>query len=304
MPRKFFRAFILFCSFVLCFFLQISVALVQGQKLVVGKIITIKTEPKTIIWLDEIRRGVTDDNGTLELKGITAQNHTLRARAKGFKETTVPLTMPIRNEIAVKLMQTTDEAELLFQKAEEERDKATTEEEKRAVVELYRRALKLRPRFPAASLGLARALSALEDFEAALDAIKAARRGRPGYAEASAVEGRIYRSMSDDANAADAFQRAITEAHGFQPEGHTGLALIYGDNAQYEDAIAELKTALVQLSDTEPVLYLKLAEYYEKIENYKDALLAYEKFLEIAPKHAQAPAVRSMVEQLRREKNQ
>jgi tetratricopeptide (TPR) repeat protein len=304
MPRKFSRAFAFFCSLVFCVFSQTNIALSQRQKSDVGKTITIKTEPKTIVWLDEVRRGMTGDNGALELKGVTAKRHSLRVRAKGFKEITLAIAPPIRNEIVVKLMQTTDEAELLFQKAEEERDKAKTQEEKQSVVELYRRALKLRPKFSAANLGLARALSALDDFEAALDAVEAARKSRPIYPEASAVEGRIYRSMSDDANAAESFQRAIREARGFQPEAHTGLAFIYGDNAEYEDAIAELKIALVQLSDTEPILYLKLAEYYEKIEKYKDALAAYEKFLEIAPNYKEAPAIKSIVEQMRREKNQ
>jgi hypothetical protein len=67
----------------------------------------ITTEPNAIIWIDDIRRGVTDASGTLELKKISAGRHTLRVRAMGFKEVTMPL-LAGRRSLAVKLVKTTD----------------------------------------------------------------------------------------------------------------------------------------------------------------------------------------------------
>src|SRR5258706_573467 len=114
--------------------------------------LTITAEPNAIIWIDEIRRGVTDASGKLVLARISSGRHTLRVRATGFKEVTTAL-LPGRRSIAVKLVQTTDQAELLFQQAETASEKAKDEAAKQRAVELYREALKLRPAFPAAHVG-------------------------------------------------------------------------------------------------------------------------------------------------------
>lgn len=259
------------------------------------------TEPKAIVWLDEVRRGVTDDMGQLELAKVSAGRHTLRVRATGFSERALALLPSQRGSITVKLTPTTDEGEVLFQQAEEAREKARDDQARRAAVELYRQALEKRPRLAAAHVGLARLLSDLNDYGAALDEIDEARKIRPIYPEASAVEGRILRADADNTGAMASFRRAIREAKGFQPEAHTGLALLLEENGQNEEAVKELRTALVQLSETEPVVYQLLGALYEKMERYKEAVEAYEKYLQLAPEGSLAPAVRSVIEQLRRQ---
>jgi hypothetical protein len=124
--------------------------------------VVIQTEPRAIVWIDEIRRGVTDDSGKLELKKISAGRHTLRVRATGFKETSAPLIAG--NRMTVKLVRTTDQAELLFQQAEEAREKAKDDESRQKAAELYRETLKLRAAFPAAHVGLARVLLDLNQY--------------------------------------------------------------------------------------------------------------------------------------------
>ena len=206
-----------------------------------------------------------------------------------------------RGTIDVHLVRTTDKAELLFQQAEAARDKVRDDASQKAAVEFYRKAIKLRPRFAEAHLGLARALLELNDYSAALEEIQTAQSLRRKYAEASAVEGRILRMAADEAAAIEAFQRAIAEGRGFQPEAHTGLALIYQDKGQYEDAAAEYQKAIAQLSDTEPILFQLLGAVYEKLEKYKEAVAAYEKYLELAPDGSLAPAIRSVMDQLRKQ---
>jgi len=49
------------------------------------------------------------------------------------------------------------------------------------------------------------------------------------------------------------------------------------------------------------VIYQLLGAAYEKQRNYKDAIVAYEKYLELAPNGSLAPAIRSMIDQLRRD---
>jgi tetratricopeptide (TPR) repeat protein len=261
---------------------------------------TITTEPNAIVWIDEIRRGVTDSTGTLELKNVSGGRHVLRVRAMGFKEIAVPLLAGRRN-IAVKLIRTTDQAELTFQQAEDAREKARDDAARRQAADLYRQALKLRPAYPSAHVGLARVLLDLNDYQAALSEIEAARRTRPAYAEASAVEGRINREAAFTDEAIQSFRRSIREGRGFQPEAHVGLARVFEDKGQNDEAIAEFRKALDQLSDSEPVIYQLLGAAYEKQQKFKEAVAAYEKYLALAPNGSLAPAVRSIIDQLRRD---
>jgi hypothetical protein len=88
--------------------------------------VVITTEPNAIVWVDEIRRGKTDASGKLSLAKVLPGRHTVRVRASGFKESTT-LLPPSQNTLTVKLMTTTDKAELLFQEAEAARDEARDE---------------------------------------------------------------------------------------------------------------------------------------------------------------------------------
>ena len=276
----------------------LSVAVV-GQRRAASSSIVINTEPKAIVWIDEIRRGTTDASGRIELK-ILPGRHAVKVRAKGFKEAAVPL-LPGRRTLAVKLVRTTDQAELLFQQAEEARDKARDDAAKAEAAELYRKTLELRPVYPAARVGLARVLLDLNQYQPALAEIDAARRARRIYPEASAVEGRIQREAAFTKEAIAAFRRAIREAKGFQPEAHVGLARVLEEQGNYREAEAEYRKAIAQLSDSEPVIYQMLGAAYEKQRKNKEAVAAYEKYLALAPNGSLAPAVRSIIDQLRRE---
>jgi tetratricopeptide (TPR) repeat protein len=262
--------------------------------------LTITTEPNAIVWIDDIRRGNTDASGKLILNKVSAGRHSVRVRANGFKETVIPL-LPGRRALAVKLVTTTDEAELKFQEAETAREKARDDSSLQKAADLYREAIKLRPAFPAAHVGLARVLMDTNEFKQAHAEIDAARRTRPAYAEASAVEGRIYREEAFSDEAISSFRRAIREGGGVQPEAYVGLARVLEDKGQFAEAIVEYKKALAQLSDSEPVIYQMLGAAYEKIQKPKEAVAAYEKYLELAPNGSYAAAIRSILEQLKRE---
>src|SRR5690242_12391463 len=262
--------------------------------------LTITTEPNAIVWIDEVRRGTTDASGKLALTKLSSGRHTVRVRANGFKETTAAL-LPGRRTLAVKLLPTTDKAELLFQQAETAREQARDDDARKAAADIYREAIKLRPAFPAAHVGLARVLFDLNEFKEAHAEIEAARRTKPIYPEASAVEGRIYREEAFADDAMRSFRRAIREGNGFQPEAHVGLARVYEDQGYYSTAAFELRKAIEQLSDSEPVIYQMLGAAYEKTNNPKEAVAAYEKYLQLAPNGSYAAAIRSILEQLKRE---
>jgi cytochrome c-type biogenesis protein CcmH/NrfG len=259
-------------------------------------VVNVSTQPGAFVWVDEVRRGTADAEGKLQLK-LTPGRHTLRVRANGFAERTLALPPTQRGAISVVLTKTTDEAELTFQQAEGEREKGNNSQ----AVELYRQALKLRPRYAAAHLGLARALESQEEFDAALEEIAAARRDRPAYAEASAVEGRILRSLADSDGALASYQRALREGRGFQPEAYAGMGIVHEDKGRNEEAAAAFRKAIAQLSDTEPILYELLGRNLERLERWKEAVAAYEKYLELAPTGAHASAINSIIDQLRKQ---
>ena len=260
----------------------------------------VTTGPNAIVWIDDVRRGTTDPEGKLSLAKLTPGRHTLRVRAAGFKETVMPL-LPGRRTIAVKLITTTDKAELMFQQAETARDEARDDAAREKAADQYREAIKLRPAYPAAQVGLARLLMDLNQAEKAHSAIDAARRARPIYPEASAVEGRIYREESFTDDAIRSFRRAIREGNGFQPEAHVGLARVLEEKGQFAEAVVEYKKAIDQLSDSEPIIYQLLGAAYEKLEKPKEAVVAYEKYLELAPNGSYAAAIKSILTQLKRE---
>ncbi len=150
-------------------------------------------------------------------------------------------------------------------------------------------------------MALARVLLDLNQYQAALDEIEAARRTRPVYPEASAVEGRVNREAAFTDEAIKSFRRAIREARGIQPEAHVGLARVLEEKGQYDEAILEFRKAIDQLADSEPVIYQLLGAAYERAQKYKEAVAAYEKYLALAPNGSLAPAIRSIIDQLKRD---
>ena len=262
--------------------------------------LTITTEPNAIVWIDEVRRGTTDASGKLSIAKLRPGRHTVRVRANSFKEATAVL-LPGRRTLVVKLVGTSDPAELMFQQAEKAREEARDDATRENAADLYRDALKNPRANPAAHVGLARVLFDLNKFKEAHAEIDAARKTKPVYPEASAVEGRIYREEGFADDAVRSFRRSIREANGFQPEAHVGLARVLEDKGDSAAAIIELRKALDQLDDSEPVIYQMLGAAYEKVNKPKDAVVAYEKYLQLAPNGSYAAAIRSILNQLKRE---
>ena len=309
-----FKFIILILAF--CFVCAVDSGLAQKGKSAptptAQRTITVITEPKAIVWLDDVKRGVTDESGKLVIKFSLPGTRKLRVRADGFKEVSNNLLPTQKGEVKITLTKTTDEAELAFQQAEASSDK-------QKAAELYEKAIKLRPKYAEAQLGLARVLSDNGDYEGALKAIAEARKSRLNYAEASAVEGRIYKAEDNEAKAVASFKRAITEGKGFQPEAHTGLALLYKEKAEsfgaegkfaeetanYQLAVESFKKAVSQLSgapDAETI-YQFLGLAYEKMKKYKEAIAVYEEFLRVFPDSNEASAVQSFIVQLKKQMN-
>jgi tetratricopeptide (TPR) repeat protein len=186
--------------------------------------------------------------------------------------------------------------------------------DRRLAAEAFQRAIELHPKDPEVRLALARLLTEMREYQLAETAVSEARKLRPAFAEASAVEGRIFREEGDHERAIAAFERALREANGIQPEAAAGLGLLYTDLA--EAAAAELDTeaeerykklAIQRLNQAKDqlygaedamIIYQLLGRALEKQGRIKEAIAVYERFLKIFPDVPDATAVRSFIDQL------
>lgn len=271
--------------------------------------LTVVTEPNALVWIDDVNYGKTDESGKLRLKTFPAGTHKIRVRADGFKEVTQNLLPAQKGEIKIALTKTNDAAELAFQQAE-----AMSSIDREKAVELYQKAVKLRPRYAEAFVGLARVYAGLGDIDAALKAVQSARKARLNYAEASAVEGRVYKDDGDEEKAIASFKRSIAEGKGVQPEAHTGLGLLYKEKAEgfgasgefesekeyYMLAAAELRKAAAQLAGSPDAvtIYQFLGNCYERAKMYREAIKVYEEYIKNFPDTDEVETFRSFIVQL------
>jgi len=275
--------------------------------------ITVLTEPGAAVWIDGVYFGAADAGGRLVIRSVPAGNRSLRVRLDGFKEAKKPLSAA-KGDLAMPLVRTADAAELAYQQAE-----VLKTSDRQQAIAAYEKAIKLRPSFPEAHLGLARAFAESGKFDRADKAIRALKKIRPRYAEASAVEGRVYKDIDEETKAVATFKRAITEGGGYQPEAYTGLGLLYkekaenagsaGDYAEEQANFAEsaryLAVAAKQLTvaPDAPVVYQLLGLVYERQQKFEDAIKVYEDFLLLFPDSNEATAVQSFIVQLKKQLN-
>lgn len=295
----------------LCFMVVHGVAISQTRRAVspLTRTVTIATEPNAKIWIDGIFRGETDETGKLAIKPVKAGTRKIRVRADGFKELNKSILRTVKGEMKIVLVKTRSRSELAFQEAER-----VLAEDKYKAIDIYKKAVRLNPRYSVALIALARAQTAVGNHDEALKTIAKARRIKRIFPEASVVEGRAQRGLGDYDKAIAAFDRAIREGKGFQPEAHTGLALLFKEEAEsakadgdsedeeyfYGEAAKSFEKAIDQLSATEPVVYLFLGKIYEDTGKKQKAIAVYQRFLRDMPNHGERSAVESYIYQLRK----
>ena len=164
---------------------------------------------------------------------------------------------------------------------------------------------------------MARMLSDSGSIEKAFKSLRDAKRLRPAYAEASAVEGRLLKDTGEEDKAIAAFKRSITEGRGFQPEAYTGLGILYKDRAEnfggagdydqeassYNESAKYLAVSVKQLGSAPDALivYQLLGLIYERQKKFKEAIALYEEFLRRFPDASEAGAVASFIVQIKKQ---
>ncbi|MGH9766617.1 MAG: tetratricopeptide repeat protein [Blastocatellia bacterium] len=263
--------------------------------------LTAKAPPETIIWVDSLRYGVIPEGGEITIKNLSEGAHTIRARLKGKREITRKIVLDADSQESVQLDFPTPatKAELAFQTAEEFREKGAHAD----AIKEYRAAIELRPGgYPSARIGLARSLMSNEKYaEAVAEARRAARERGGVFPEAYTVIANTKRTQGLYDDAIANYLKALAQARDVSPEAHTGIALAYQDRGLHEDTIKHLRLAIAQSNDTEPIIYFLLGSALEREFLTKEAVEAYEKYLQLDPKSYHASALRSVIKQLKRE---
>jgi tetratricopeptide (TPR) repeat protein len=263
--------------------------------------LAVKTAPGATVWVDSVRYCCVPASGELTIKNLRAGTRVVRARLKGKREIAerVTLLAGAHRRLELSLSLPADEAELRYQTAEELRERG----DQTAAIKAYREAIRLRGgRYAAARTGLARSLMASEQYEEAVAEAQRAARERSGPSpEAHTVIANTQRAQGLYEEALTSYRTALAQARDFSPEAHTGVALTYEELNRPAEAIKHFRLAAAQSNDTEPVIYFLLGNLLEREQRTREAIEAYEKYLQLEPQGRNAPAVRSMLKQLRRE---
>jgi len=252
----------------------------------------------SVVIVDDVRLGRTDSKGSGTFANIPPGRRTALVRQPGFADDrrTVTFAAGAVATIRPKRLAISDNAErlqraALFLAADGKHEQAASE---------FRRAIESRGGpYREAEVGLARSLLANKDYDGASAAAETAATANPRNLEAQTVLANVLRERGFYDEAAEAYRRAIALSPDRAPEAHAGLAILLGERGDLSGAATEYRLAIEQNFDAEPILYQLYGGVLERLDRPKEAVAAYERFLALAPSSSLAPAVRSVVEQLK-----
>ena len=263
-----------------------------------GASLTVTTRPDSVIFINNVRHGRTDESGVFEVK-LKAGSYAVRVRAVGFSDWKAPvvLTSGATKALKVTVEPTSDQALLHYQRGDDLREKLKNKD----AVKEYEEALGLRAVFPEARIALTRSLISLQRFQEAEAQVQAAMKDnkRP-FAEAHTVLANLRRQQGLTEEAITEYRTALRVARGVSPEAHIGLAIALNEAGEIDAAIKEYRIGIAQDMDTEPILYYQLGNILEKEQRNKEAIEAYQNYLRLDPKGELASAVESMIEMLKK----
>jgi hypothetical protein len=253
----------------------------------------------SVIFINNIRHGVTGDTGTAEIKRVWVGSFPVRVRSTGFTDWQGKVIIKANTGSVLKVTQTptTDEALLHYQKGEALRDKGKNAD----AAKEFKQALALRAVFPEARISLARSSISLQDYQETEKQIELAEKnyGRP-FAEAHTVAGFLRRQQGLLDESIEAYRKALRIAAGNSFEAHIGLAIALNEAGETDEAVKEYRIGILQDMETEPILYYQLGEILERAERNKEAIEAYTKYIQLDPEGELAGAAESVIEQLKK----
>ena len=265
-----------------------------------GSLKVITGQAGSVVFINNVRHGTTNDKGELDLPHAKAGSYPVRVRTVGYVDWkgTVVIAPNASRTLNVTQVREKDQAILLYQNGDALRDKGNNKE----AVKQYQSAITLQPIFPEARIACARSLITLQDFQEGEKQIQAAiKNGGRTLAEAQTVLANLRRNQGLVEESIVEYKKAIRLSGGVSPEAHIGLAIALNEQGKTDEAVKEYRVGIAQDMDTEPILYYQLAEILEKAGRNKEAIEAYRNYLRLDPEGEYASAVESIIEQLKQE---
>ena len=264
----------------------------------IGSLKVITEQSGSVVFINNVRHGITDDKGELDLLHVIAGSYPVRVRTTGYVDWNGSIVIQPGSSRTLRVTQapTTDGAVLHFQKGESLRDKGRNKES----VEEYKQAIALRANFSEARIAMARSLIMLQDFQDAENQLQTAiKAGGRTHIEAQTVLANLRRAQGLVDESIAEYRKAIRLASGNSFEAHIGLAIALNEQGKVDEAVKEYRVGIIQDMETEPILYYQLGEILEKAARNKEAIEAYRSYLRLDPEGEYASAVESIIERLK-----
>jgi len=266
-----------------------------------GALKVITGQAGSVVFINNVRHGVTNDKGELDLPRVIAGSYAVRVRTVGFVDGSASVIISARGNKTLRITQqtTTDEATLHYQRGDALRDKGRNKD----AAEEYKLALALK-NSAEVRIAMARCLTTLQDFQEAEKQIQTALKlGGRTLVEAQTVLANLRRHQGLVEESIFEYRKALRLAHGNSFEAHIGLAIALNEQEKVDEAVREYRIGIIQDMETEPILYYQLGEILEKAKRNAEAIESYRNYLRLDPEGEYASAAESIIERLKEESN-